>query len=120
MIRLAPGTRKYLLTDPAVIRRNTERAGDGGPVVVVVEAIEEEGAPVAYKRFIAYGALTNGPVTFEYQPRHFVCLDFFPDARREEREVRGAYMTTGEVLLAMEPGEALALPDKPRKSTKGN
>ena len=120
MIRIAPGTRKYLLTDPVEIRRNTERANSGAPVVVVIEVIEEDGQPIAYKRHVAYNALTTAPVSFDYRSRDFVCLNYFKGAYPEERKVRGAYMTTGEVLLAETADEALAVQAKPIKSTKGN
>lgn len=120
MIRIPAGNRKYFLTDPVEIRRNTERANSGAPVVVVIEVIEEDGQPDAYKRHVAYGVLTAGPVSFDYRPRDFVCLNYFKGSYPEERKVRGAYMTTGEVLLAESADEPLALPSKPIKSTKGN
>jgi hypothetical protein len=120
VIRLLAGTRKYLLTDPVEIRRNLERANAGAPVVVVIEVIEEDGQPIAYKRHIAYGVLTTGPVSFDYRSRDFVCLNYFKGAYPEERKVRGAYMTTGELLLAESADEPLAIPSKPNKSTKGN
>ena len=128
MIRLPEGTKKYLLVDPVETRRNTERLLPGGPTVVVIEVIEDDGMPSAYKRHVCYGVASQGTVTYEYRQRDFVCLNYFRDSYPEQRKVRGAFMTTGGLLLAESNEEADGLhaastqvaPKAAKKSTKGN
>ena len=151
MIRLPEGTKKYLLVDPVETRRNTERLLPGGPTVpelagevsrhhgslggighgptvVVIEVIEDDGMPAAYKRHVCYGVASQGTVTYEYRQRDFVCLNYFRDSYPEQRKVRGAFMTTGGLLLAESNEEADGLhaastqvaPKATKKSTKGN
>ena len=128
MIRLTEGTKKYLLVDPVETRRNTERLLPGGPTVVVIEVIEDDGMPSAYKRHVCYGVASQGTVTYEYRQRDFVCLNYFRDSYPEQRKVRGAFMTTGGLLLAESNEEADGLhaastqvaPKATKKSTKGN
>ncbi|WNH52456.1 hypothetical protein [Stenotrophomonas oahuensis] len=111
MTKILPeGSRKVLLMDHEAIARNAERgAGNCQPVVSVAE-VDEKGTVLSLTRGLTVAI--NGTVDFEYSQHAFLfVIDRVP--------MRGAFVTTGEVIVDDGTEEASAAPTPaPRTPTR--
>lgn len=99
---LAEGTRKVLVINPEAISRNAERGpGNCQPVVSVAE-VDADGSVLSMTRGLTLEI--NGTVDFEYSQHAFLfVIDRVP--------MRGAFVTTGEVVVDDGTDEAPASSD---------
>ncbi len=87
---LSEGSRKVLVINPEAISRNAERgAGNCQPVVTVAE-VDADGTVLSLTRGLTVEI--KGTVDFEYSQHAFLfVIDRVP--------MRGAFVTTGEVIV---------------------
>lgn len=111
MIRLAPGTPKYLLLDHREIDRNKERRKSGASIVRVVEHIPQtDTEPPCLRIYRAYSARAVGSVELAYsQNTPLLRVRLAPDLPDED--IYAAYITHDEVRLAETHGECLDVED---------
>jgi hypothetical protein len=95
MKTLAPGTLKFLLLDPEVISRNSERGKRGDAIVAVVEQ-QADGGQV---RHVGYSVKAAGSVTLGYNQRGTL-------VHNNRLPLHAAFQTDGEVLVAETHAEA--------------
>lgn len=118
MIRLAPGTPKYLLIDTEVVARNKERQKKGDAIVRVVEMHPSEGEATAFLAVLrGYDVLVNGSTTLRYSQNTPLCrVRLRPEA--PDQDVYAAFYTTDEVLIAESHEEVLAASPSPEELPK--
>lgn len=98
MKALPAGTTKFLLLDPEVIARNSERGKRGDAIVAVVEQ-QEDGGRV---RHVGHSIKVIGGVTLGYNQRGTL-------VHNNRLKLHAAFQTDGEVLIAETHAEADAL-----------
>ncbi|MCO5735949.1 hypothetical protein [Stenotrophomonas maltophilia] len=106
---LSEGSRKVLLIDPEAIARNAERgAGNVQPVVAVAE-VDDAGSVLSLTRGLTVEI--RGTVDFEYSQHAFLfVIDRVP--------MRGAFVTTAEVVIDGGEESAPAAAAPPSKPTR--
>ena len=103
---LEAGTLRFLLISDEEVARNYQRRAARGSTVVVAE--ENPEAPGSFINHEGFGAMTDGPVAFVYEPTGSVAQrrDHYTGRRLHQR---AAYATYGRIAIAEDAEEAESL-----------